>query len=646
MNHLFKGAPPDQPNDIVVWAEENVRLVGSVRSERYDRNITPWTIEPIVRQADTETKRTTLVKPVQTGGSRVGLIALCWWSKFGYGQIQYNWEKDEKAAAKWENETLPTLEACRALDWLEDPVKCYAKFQRTFIRSQGVWIPENLDSDSIPYQVNEEIHAWKPGHLSKARGRQTAVWRPKALDISNAGMVGDQLHLAFEEGTMQFWMVPCPGCSNPHHPANTVYHVPRTRWEDSRPDLGGLRYDSAGCDLGKGKFNYNKLEQTIRYQMPCGYCLRDHPAERRPLSLAGRYSEPTNIGAHLSNRSYTYEAVAVDFIPWLLLIQEKHAALRARKSGDNKPWEKYITERECGFYSDESLPFQGAVVLNLSAHKSREGLAGRAQRFWWADKQRGYVHKGEMTHYWLVIRDVMPNADSQLVFEGMVQTDSDLIARLDEHQCQRQAGGVDCTWDRQNVLQFCYRNNCHALTVSPQKEFFFHKREKVYRIWSEPEPLHKLLNVAPRQNYTMQRGEGNSIEYVPHTLEPRHWSIHNIGAMKLLFFLRDHRRVVEHNNDGKAKPGDFIVFDVPGDVSEEYKHHAESWEQKIDRYGKTQQMVEMFTQVRAADHMLKCESYISVLLAMSGILGQRLTQMGISDALLGGSSKNLELKKT
>jgi len=276
--------------------------------------------------------------------------------------------------------------------------------------------------------------------------------------------------------------------------------------------------------------------------------------------------------------------------------------------------------------------------------KSREGLKDRAARFWWADKQRGYVHKGEMTHYWLVIRDVMANGDSQLVFEGLVQTDSDLIARLDEFKCERTAGGVDATWDRNNVLQFCYRNGCHALTVSAQKEYFFHKKEKVQRIWSEPEGLHRLIGQNPKQNYVMQVNPDRSVEYVPHRLEPRHWSIHNLGAMKLLFFLRDHKRVVERNNGGKAEDGSYIVFDVPADVSEEYKHHAESWECSIKPIGRSKQRVEVFEQKRQADHMLKCESYIAVLIAMSGILGGRLTQLGVTDAIIGGDGNTKEKK--
>lgn len=613
---IYRGAPPSQPGDILAWAEANVRLIGSVRSERYDRNITPWTIEPIQRIADDATKIITLVKPVQSGGSRVGLIGLCWFAKFGHGHIQYNWEKDEKAEAKWENETLPTLEACGALEWSQErfaAVKCYAKFLRSFIRAQGVFLPENLDSDSIPYQVNEEIHSWKPGHLAKARGRQTAVWFPKAIDISNAGIEGDQLHQAFEAGTMQEWQVKCPGCGQ--------FHTMRTRWEDKKPELGGLRYDSDGCKLPSGRFDYNKLERTIRYQMPCGYPVRDNPTERRALSLSGRYSEPLNEGAHLSHRSYTYDAVSVDFIPWLQLIQEKHQALRALKAGDEIPFQKYVQERECRFYSHEHRPFQGQIIVNTTIKKNRTGLSNRIVRAWAADKQKGFKHLGELGHYWLVIRDFLENCDSQLVFDGQVATDLDLLGVLDDHTCKRRCGVIDATWDTKHVLEFCYRNGINATIGSSKQEWFTHP-DKIKRFYSSPKPIHAELNVPPKCHYVVTQ-EG----WQPDINEPMLWHYNKAGLLSNLMFLRDHRaRVLAENKD--AEPWQYIIWDVPSDASEEYHMQLDSWERKSFNRGRSKEHIEEWQQTRRADHLLMCEGYIATMMDMAVLISTRLDAIG------------------
>lgn len=607
---LFRGAQDEKPSDVVAWAEQNVRLVGSVRSETYDRNITPWTIEPIQRINDATTKIITLVKPVQTGGSRVGLIALAFWSKFGSGHIQYNWEKDEKAEFKWGNETLPTLEACGGLEWGEgrfDTVKCFARFRRTFIKSQGVFNPENLDSDSIPYQVNEEIHSWKPGHLAKARARQTAVWFPRALDISNAGVVGDQLYQSWENGTMQYWEVKCPGCDQ--------YHVMRTRWEDSKPELGGLRYDTEGCKLDNEKFNYNKLAKTLRYQMPCGYIVRDFYTDRRALSLSGRYSEPTNPAAHHSHRSYNYDAVAVDFISWLTLVQEKHTALRALRSGDDAPWRKYIQERECRFYSEDTRPYQGVVVLNPAIRKNRSGLQDRVARLWAADKQRGYKALGQLSHYWLVIRDVAANGNSLLVYEGMVQTDAELVLTLDEFQAMRYQGVVDASWDTKAVLEMCYRHGLNAVMGNKSHRGEFLHSDKTRRFYSEGKPIHGELNMPPRFNYSPTANG-----WQPSREEPLVMNYNKAGLLTNLFFVRDHKANVLRNDPSATG---FIEYETPADVSEDYQLQAESWERVSVKQSKTNDEVEGFRKTRKDDHLLMCEGYITLLMDVGGFLANR-----------------------
>lgn len=647
---IARDSVPRPRPDVIEWAESEVVLPASVRSQRFDCSITPWLREPFRVAMDPAVKVITLVKPIQTGGSTFGEVMMLYWINFFHGMFQFNWPDDDKANLRWKTRLKKILESCPSVASKiaqipdDDYSICEVDFGNMFLNVQGVFSPNHLDSDSIPFQINEEVHAWKPGHLPKARGRQTAVWNPKALDISNAGLArpknfrGDaqgsfQLHDAYEEGSKQLWTVKCPGCGE--------FHSMRARWEDSRPELGGLRYDSAQCIRADGTIDYHKLASTLRYQFPCQYSIYENDIRaRRALSLGGKYSDPAP-GSDPSHRSFTYESVAVDFVPWTLLVKEKQSALRAMRAGDSVPWSKYIMEREARFYSEDSRPFSGQIILNRSQRKTVKGLEGRFARFWWSDKQKGYVARGEMPHYWLVVRDVMPNCDSMLVWEGLLQTDSDLVGKVRE--LVTNAGGVDATWDRQNVLQFCWRNEFHAITGSAQREWFFHKKENARHPWGETEGIHKLLGVRPRYNYVLQQSEqkvlpgknpSESFEYVPDAREPRHWAYHKVGIMKLLFFLRDHERAVRANSGDRVEPGSFIKWEVPGDVSEDYKNQMESWEIETVQSGKSKDTVEQFKKVREADHMLMCESYIAMLMAMSGVLSTRLDQLGAGKTIL------------
>lgn len=616
--NIFSGINPrPAPRDIVQWAQENIRLPGSTLSEAFDISITPWLREPMERLLDDETRIITFVKPIQSGGSSVGEIALAWWASFGRGIIQNNWPKDERAMSRWRERILPVLEKCKSVKWAGDRFDktiCQANLIGSTLKVQGVFNADSLDSDSVPFQVNEEVHSWKPGHMAKARGRQTAVWFSKALDISNAGISGEQLHGEWIAGTQQTWEVKCPGCG--------LYHAMQARWDDAKPQLGGLRYDSTDCKKKDGGYDYNKLRKTIRYQMPCGKEIFDTPSERKSLSLSGRYSEPANEGATTSHRSYNFEAVSVDYIPWLKLIQEKHQALRALKAGDSEPWRRYITERECKFYSDESRPFQGQIVLNTARKKDRAGLPGRAARLWAADKQRGYKSLGQLTHYWLVIRDVMESCDSELVYEGLVQTESDLIAILDDHGCERRAGVVDASWDTKNVLEFCYRNGLNAVQGSNQNNWFTHP-DKVKRFFSVMKPIHSELNVPPKNNYS-----ATANGWQPHIDEPQVWFYNKAGLLSNLFFLRHHKaNVLNVNSD--ATESEYITHDVPSDVSDDYKIQNDSWELVSATKGRSKEQIEEWRQTRKDDHMLMCEGYIAMMMDIGGFVGERLQSLGI-----------------
>lgn len=618
--------PNPTPDDPVAWAEEiGVRVDG----HSFDSSLCPQALAPIRSMSlkNHVVQIGTFIKPIQGGGSTAGEVIAAYWARFALGLFVFYWQDADVAKKRWKERILPMLRSA-GLTWVEELI-CEAQFENLRLRLEGVFSETALQSDTIPLIINEEVHQWKEGYLVMSRGRQTRIWNRKALDISNAAKAKTQLHQAFMDGTMREWETVCPVCG--------IKHAMHFRFNPSKPELGGLRWDSS-TRLPDGRPNYNKLEATIRYQFPCMHEIKAGPASRR--TLKGDYSAPRNDGAHLSHESWISEAVSYDQIPWLDLVKEWHSAIHALKAGNTEPMFRFVTQRECHFHDPEKdIPFSGQIVINKTLVKSRGGLAGRAARFWFADKQRGYKIKGEMTHYWLVIRDVMPNADSQLVFEGMVQTDADLVARLEEHGCFGVSGAVDCTWDRENILQFCYRNNFNAQTTSAQDRLFFHKDEKAYRIYSEAGPLCKQIAPGfPSKFPCGQRIEKGTLIQMLHPEEPRHWSIHRIGSIKLLFFLRNHQQTVEQNGGT-----DYIKWEIPGDISDDYKTQIESWEFTTKKNKSTNATEEVCRQRINADHMLMCEAGIACLMAMSGILPLRLAQMGISESIISQPG-NVETK--
>lgn len=594
MSQLWSTAqPPVSEQSGVEWCEHYLRLPGSARSERYDSSITPWAREPLERATSGECRTVTFVKPVQSGGSVAGEAAICFWlgTESG-GDIQYNWEDDEKADDRFDKRFERILKKCKpVMDRAPSTLKHDGYWKKGLIlfphcnfTMQGVFTAKNVSSDTIRFQVNEEIHAWEPGRLAAADGRLTAVWNAVQFNISNAGAKGSQLEAKFLEGTQQHWDVKCPQCGE--------YHTMRTRWDSKRPELGGLRYDADGCRLPDGEYDYNKLAKTIRYQMPCGYQVRDEPRARRALSLSGQYSEPRNKGASLLNRSYALEAVAVDYISWLGLIQEKHAALRAMRLGDPEPYRRYVTERECRFWDEEERPVVGIVTVNMKIRKNRDGLKDRVVRFGALDKQRGNLsRRGELPHWWGVIRDFDAKGNSLLVFEGKIETDEEAADVMKRHSVKPTCVVVDSGdgASTTEVYAFCLRYGFNAIKGGEQS-FFTHDNGS-RKIFSPEKPLHSMINAQPKCDDPRD--------------EPLFWLYSKSGIRERLHWLRG---------------GGSVKWEVPGDVSDDYKSHMEA-EELEEKKLPSGEIVRKWIQRKRRNDLFVTECYVAMLAEMAGLIG-------------------------
>lgn len=589
---IFAAAIPQRAiRSAVEFGRRHVRLPSSARSSRFDPDITPWIREPLEAAGSGAYRVVTFVKPVQCGGSVAGEVLLAFWlSQETHGEIQYNWEDNKKAIDRWDRRFERILTSCkpvmaRAPDrtksrglWNKGEVY----FPHASFWMQGVTEGKNLDSDSIRFQVNEEIHNWEPGRLAKAFNRTTAVWDAISFNISNAGKKGGQLDLVFRAGTQQVWQVPCPTCGK--------LHAMRTFFDARKPHLGGLRYDADGCRLEDDGYDYARLEKTIRYQFPCGHEMRDDPAARRKMSMQGHYSKPRNQGALKGHASFTLEAVSIDYIRWLTLIQDKHEALRALKYGDPEPWWRYLAERECRFYNpDDDRPVVGKIVLSQALKKDRDGLGNRVARFAALDRQKGQWSKGQAEHWWCVIRDVDERGNSRLVFEGMLMTDGDVVETLQRHNVAPSSVVVDSGDYATRVYHFCLKHGYNAIKGSAQNSFSH--GDEGHKIFSPERPLYQMVNAQPTKDNPND--------------EPLFWLYSKSGIRERLHWLRG--------------CGQFS-WEVPGDVSSDYQDHMESEEMRTRKHPRTRETVTEWVQVRERNDLYVCECYIAMLMEMADLI--------------------------
>jgi hypothetical protein len=623
---LCRQLVPRELAEVVAWADANYRVVNKDR-DMFSSEDSPWLLEPLRMADDPLVSRVTYVKPVQCGaGTSLGEIMVLRWILGGNGLIGYYWPTNDKAKDRWEKWTERRIRACKAVHQIlpRDYENLLIRFPAITFSMAGVFTPGNLDSDTVDYVLCEEVHEWAPGMLAKAKGRQTKVDFPKFIVVSNAGVKGDQLHQEFNEGTQQHFEVRCPGCRK--------YHVMRTRWEENQPALGGLRYDSDGCKRSDGTFDYNRLVPTIRFQMPCGYELRDDVQLRRAAAAGGRYSEPFNTGALLAHRSYTLQAVACHTMRWLDLIQEKHIALRALKTGDDKNWRQYLQERESIFYDpDEHRPFQGAVVLTESARVNRQGLPKEIAKFYAFDWQQGFKHLGELTHYWGVIESVMENCSSQVIWAGKVDDEMELLSVLREHGItDSDLGGIfdgfiDASKNTKHILSFCYRAGINAVMGNASGKGLWKWPDGEFQYYSPKKFIYKELNMPPKYDLRLTR-EG----YVEDPSEPFIIMYSKAGILKNHFFIQEMKANVLANKPD-AGPDEYIERVVPEDIGDDYLHHHEAWERDLKATApKGMGQVEGFKQTHRVDHLMSCTCYIDLEKDLTGLLGNELARLGIA----------------
>jgi hypothetical protein len=326
-------------------------------------------------------------------------------------------------------------------------------------------------------------------------------------------------------------------------------------------------------------------------------------------------------------------------IPWLTLVKEWHSACKAMQAGDPEPMFRFVTRRECQFFSNESLPYSGQTIYNQSLKKNRTGLPGAAYRAATCDWQLGIKSKGELQHYWVYMEDIMPNCDSQIVFEGRVESDAELLAELDAHGVERVNVWIDCSKNTKAILQLCWQNGMNAVNLQLSRSGSFLWPDGTRKFYSTGQPIHQQLNVPPiYDRIRLRNPRTREFEEAPHPLEPTVVNLNKAGMLANHFFIRNFQANTLAANP-KALPEDYIRVEIPADVSDDFKRQNDSWQRLPNHRPKNKEDgLEGFKQRSRVDHLLMCRAFMDFLknwlLHPSqdlSLLSARLADLGIRE---------------
>ena len=591
---------------MVEWLESvRFTLPGSLRSERFRIDISPWLRFPMELMDRPETRKLTVIASVQSSKSTLGEAAIVHRQATDPGNMLYNWEDDGKADEIWNERIENTIRKAPSLSHRVPSKKIRQRKREIqftdgmYFRMQGAAAKANRQSKSVRYLINEELKDWKPGAYKDMLNRVTASWNSFVLNITPGGVTGDETFRAWEESSQHTFHMVCPCCGHKQ--------IPRFRVRKDEP--GGIHLcdptDEEAvklCKPERGKYNYQEISKHLYYECEnpdCDHRWRDTPKERETIAHTGEYIS-MNPSALESDKGVKWNAVIVPWIPWVSLIKEFHEALSAAKYGALEPLQEFVQKREADFWNPEKDDFDGEEVqLSKEIRKSREGLTDKQYRIMTVDKQRGSVRRGETPHYWVVARDWAPGK-SALLFEGRIDTDEEIEALREELKIMPILVWIDSGdgMTMMDVYRMCAKYGYTAIK-GEDKNGYYHiikggekDKEKTFRRYS------------PEQMQVVTLEDGTPVK-VPLVLYSKQ------GIRDALYYLRE---------------SDDFDFQTPEDVSEDYKEHHKA-ERLIDwTIPKTGQVIQIWKQGKRRNDLFVCECYQALIADLLGLIGMVPTQ--------------------
>jgi hypothetical protein len=577
---------PDR-RTLPVWATENVKLPHSARSPDFDIEISPWLREPAECLTDGVTREETVVGAVQGAKTTLVEILIPYILTNDPGPLMFNSDVDENAEDWADTRLYPVLRASPAtaeiMNLLDKnkATKNLLKWPSMFAIWQGAHAKGNLQGKTIRYLLNDEPWLYPAGHLAEAYKRVTSYWNSFILNISTGGIKDGELAQRVEVSRQMVYQLLCPICKKHFTP---TWRMPDPK---NRKKPGGMRYDQT-AKRKDGSIDFEKLKESVYYSCPHKGChIHDTVVNRRMMSAQGRYNCVHD--APTERKSFTFNALTVDWVPFHTLVEEWVIALRALKYGDEELLKEFVLKRLAEFWDSDVHRPVIQTVQTTEGLKMNAGLKRRDFRAMTIDSQYGY--------YVPLIRDWHHSEGCQLVHFEKAETEDELVALQKKFEIDPRFVLIDAAHSQTKVLRICAKYGWTALIGSDRKSFAHFLEE------DEDKPKRQIQRIySPIQMIDPWIGtkEAGNIE-VPLLYFSKQ------STMERLFALR-------------SKEVDY-PWRVPADVPEIYHRQIDSWEKRTRHIPRTNQRVEEYVQIRKEDHILSCEMFQIVVASIMGVIG-------------------------
>jgi hypothetical protein len=468
---------PDR-REIWEWAAENIDFGGAEAFKGpYDVTNVPQTREFLRACRSPHVREVTFIAPPQESGkTKAAEVAMCHRIATRPAKMAFNLPTNTKASAWSETRWDAMLAACPTLRDRFSSNKNKKKTTRiifkdgTFLLIQGAEVAGNRASDSIEFQVNDEVRLWDRPWVKEMHDR-TLAYRAtrKIVNISVGGKKGSELHERYLAGNQGEWCHHCPACSKPF-----AYVF------NTKDPLCNIRFDmNAAIIHADGRLDLREFSKTVKVVCPACRHEMAYDAERlAAMNRRGVYVD-RNPDADPSIVSLHCNAFALGKTPWSEIL-EPWVRLHIR-GGVFAPeiMEEFICQKLAEFWDErpfvvsteiKTMNFTRADVIKPKSWKDE------VFRVMAIDNQRGSA--GDIPHRWFACVAFAGDGRMRLIDAGRIDDWEEVKAKqvsLGVPDPTEIAPGpwtvCDRRYDPVDVDEVCSRYKWYGMLGAPQDEF-------------------------------------------------------------------------------------------------------------------------------------------------------------------------------
>jgi len=312
------------------WCEDNYFVSpSSPMPGRWRSDNTPWVREFMEQFATDDVSTISTMCSAQSAKTETMLALLAWLISEDPAPCMWVTSSEEEASKFWTERMKPSLEASPAIRDMIPTGRTRAKeifFPTMPLEIIGANAPSKLQSKPRRWLMLDEVRNWPPGALPMVLKRTRAFWNARRVVISTPDNEHDPVHQAFLEGDQRHYYVECPHCK-----------------EKQPLEWKSMKWETNDETRPAGRYNFDRLAETIHYECLKGCKISDAPGLRRKMVANGEWRRH-NPDAPKSRVSFTWSAMLPPWVTWRDLVEEFINASKAQEWGDHEPLKTFITE--------------------------------------------------------------------------------------------------------------------------------------------------------------------------------------------------------------------------------------------------------------------------------------------------------------